>query len=170
MLRLMLASALTACYVPLANFTELECPAEYVHITGTPPDNRYRFAQLNREWDVNETDCENDSTVGTHLIIIDDTDESIAVVEYLQAMTGGFFVHAGYARNLADDGTTGFFKVTGEPFPVTRPPWGTNQPDSDGPITYFSLGTGIQDAPVSFMAWAMCECDLKPATKSFVIR
>ena len=179
MRRLVLACLLTGCYVPLTSFTDTvdaglpACPAEYLQIPGAPPDNPYRFDPSNRAWDVNEDDCEDDSTVGTHLVIIDDDAERLAVVEYLQGMTGGFIVHAGYARNLTDNPTTGFFKVTGEPCPVTRPPWGDNQPDNSGgaeSITWFSLDTGIHDDSVLFTAQAMCECDRKPATKSFVLR
>ena len=154
------------------------CPADYTVVANAPVTNLYRFVDLPQIWEVAEADCVNDSITDiSHLAVLDDVVELAALRAYINAQTGGGFqALVGHARNVDGDPNQ-FFAVTGEPVPMTSPPWASNEPDNEPPngigeetITWFEGTVDMVDGPDSLAQTYICECDHRPVALQFTLR
>lgn len=149
------------------------CPETYNPIPMGPPNVQYRYVPLATTWPKAADSCKSDLEGHTHLVVLDTDAERVAVEQYLIMLTGGFAVHAGYARDTSANPITGFFAVTGEVVPSTQPPWAPNEPNngagvgSPEPIVWFGFQTGLVDGPLDYQVGYLCECDHRPITKRF---
>ena len=107
------------------------CPLAYdLGISGSI--SRYRPGVMNTTWDAAQTACSVDSAGNTHLVVLDDDNERLALVGALmqRGLTGSMWI------GLTDRNAEGVYQwVTAQEVgipPQTTPPWGAGQPDDAG--------------------------------------
>jgi hypothetical protein len=149
------------------------CPTSYVTYAGTPAASRYLFVGAQALWLDAEADCEGDTrTKITHLVVFDDPSEMMTLRTGIEGQLGGntFAAHAGAARDFGTDKNQ-FFAVTGEPLPLSGPPWGPSEPSNIDieTTTRFESFADLTDQPPTNMLSHVCECDHRKAIRTFTI-
>lgn len=96
----------------MADAAGLRCPSSYGAILGYPTQSRYRFETTATTWLQAEQDCEDDgaaisSASASHLIVIDDVAERVAMIGGL-AGSGNLNDQWVGATDLAAEGTVGY--------------------------------------------------------------
>jgi hypothetical protein len=128
--------------------------------------SRYRVATALATWDAAEVACEVDSTGNTHLAVLDDDNERLALTSALvgRGMTGSMWI------GLTDRINEGSYQwVTPQEVaypPMTSPPWGAGQPDGAEAQNCVRIqgSTGLSptmldDSECASSFSYVCECD-----------
>jgi len=114
------------------------CPVEYnLPIDGYA--SRYRYVATGTSWDGAEALCAADTEGITHLVVLEDDDERLAIVGALAKVGSTSSVWIGLSDRVSEGN---YLWVTDEPVgmpPLENPPWPPGQPDNSG------TGGGQQD-------------------------
>jgi hypothetical protein len=142
------------------------CPLTY-DLSLTDSVSRYRVGTALATWDAAEVACEVDSAGNTHLAVLDDDNERLALVSALVArgMPGSMWIGL---TDRIDEGT--YQWVTTQEVaapPLTTPPWGAGQPDGQADAQdcvriQGSTGTSptmFDDSECASSFNYVCECD-----------
>lgn len=144
----------------------VQCPAAYdLALTGYP--SRYRAGAIYTTWDAAETACALDMPGGTHLVVLDDDGERVALFAELgnRGITGSQWISL---NDRQSEGT--FVWITAQeasPPPLTTPPWGAGQPDAQSDAQDCVRIQGAADTSPSMLDDSectssylyVCECD-----------
>jgi hypothetical protein len=151
------------------------CPGNYVTIPGQA--TKYRYGTPDRLWDEAAIDCNNDNPGTTHLVTFDDLDELVAV-RTIVAHPIPYNLHVGYARDTVAAGGNDrvFYAVTGETLDLSSQLWDLWQQGE--PNNYMMIETivfiehdkTLMDGEPSRSQFYVCECDGRPATRTFMLR
>jgi len=152
-----------------------ECPANYAPLAATR--SVYRYVDETRLWDEAATDCNNDNPGTTHLVVLDDAAELVAVRTLVTAAPP-YNVHVGYARDTVAAGGDPkvFYAVTGETLDLDAPTWDLwrqGEPDNYmgiETIVFIEDDQDMTDGEPARMQRYVCECDGRPATRTFTLR
>jgi len=153
------------------------CPTSY----GLPVDGyaaRYRHYATGTTWDDAETLCERDVLGFTHLVVLQDDGERMAIILALAKAGSTTSVWIGLSDRVTEDQ---FLWVTDEPVgmpPRETPPWPAGQPDNGGPGApqncvriqgaNSTTPTMFDDADCTSIIDYICECDgYAPAADNF---
>ena len=148
------------------------CPMTYgLPVDGYP--SRYRYEATGTSWDGAETLCAAETTGLTHLVVLQDDDERLAIVTALAKVGSTSSVWIG----LSDRVMEGEYRwVTDERVgmpPLENPPWPAGQPDNSGTggteqdCVRIQGMTGaaptlFDDGECSSIFDYVCECDGNP--------
>ena len=148
------------------------CPATYTSVERAK--SKYRYVAQQRLWDEAAADCRNDDATNTHLVVFDDAAE-IAAMRTLVADAQIYTLHVGYARDTDGDPRV-FYAVTGETLDLMSPTWDLWQQGEPNnfngieTIVFIEHDKSLMDGEPSRSQRYICECDGRPATRTFVIR
>ncbi|MBK9033226.1 MAG: C-type lectin domain-containing protein [Myxococcales bacterium] len=135
------------------------CPATYI--------NGYRYVGTQQTWRVAEADCEDDSDGLTHLVVLDNDAERIAINTLITSLAGTD-IWVGIMRDPPMPWV--WRQVTGGP--ASYLPWEGDQPDNqsgDQQVVTLMRATGLlRDVSpgTSTARPALCECDRRPPTNA----